>query len=1166
MRSPRCVEMDGWRRTAGWAAALWVGFWSAASLAQEVSTATAADSGRASRRAEAAPPPTSGPGSMISEREYAPPSPPTAAEVEAEGRDAQLRRLVAEAEYFLRGAEEFAADQRLVIRTEYDRQRGQLSEQYERRIDALEVEERERRTDAIERFEVFIRKYPNAPLYTPDAMFRLAELYFEKASDDYLQENRAYEKELLAFERGERQSEPPTPEPRFDRTIGLHEELLARFPGYRLADAARYLLGYAYGEMDRGDKALDAYVGLTENHPGSSFLPEVWTRIGEIHFERSAPDSLERALAAYQRVLNYPDSPYYDKALYKIAWTYYRMNQFDDAVDAFVALVRYADSQKAATGVTGSELRSEAIQYIAISLADETWGGMARAKQKLGAIEGEPFTQELWVRYGDVLFEQTQYGRAVEALTYAVERYPNAPGNPKAQSQIVKAHEQLRDFEAATRAREVLVERFGVGSEWATANRDEPEALADAASLTETSLQSAAIFRHRQAQALRQQGATARSVEQYRAAASAYEAYLDRFPDSDRAYEFSFYLAETLFYSSEYLRAAETYAAVRDSTRDDKHLPPAALYCVVSLEKHLEQLEAEGKVPKREVTKAGERRGPVQPEPLPDPVGALVSASDRYLDLLPKSDQAPIIAYRAGSEYYKYDQFDQARARFESVIERYPSTEAAEYSANLIIESYLATEQWDKVRDSAERLTAATKNQGLGGSKSSDLLASLIDVRNKSEFKMAEQLNDEQRFEEAAETYIRLVDQDPKGEVADKALFNAAVAFEKVKRFDSASRAYQRIFDNYPKSALAPKALFRVGVNAEKGFSFDEAVAAYDALATRYPNSEDRADAMYNQAVVLEHMQRYADAAAAFRRYATTFKNRPDAGEVFFRSALVFAKMEAWEKVVATLNDFLRAYRTDRSQRERLVEAHMRIGDAETERNRSRAALDAYKACVGTFDSLRLPVTGRAGSFAARCSLAEAEAQFARYDDLKIEGRSREQIAALQRKAKAQREVEDAFKAVLKYKRLEQSLAAFYRIGHSYERFSEAMLAAPAPKELAGDQDAIDEYRNQLETKASVLDRKAEQAYRTAHEEARKNAVANQWTRRILEGLNKYAPTEFPLQKAGKSALRPGLWAGGGFDRAGLDDAPSEAKPESAPGGAPAAGPGAPRQAGATGG
>jgi len=80
--------------------------------------------------------------------------------------------------------------------------------------------------------------------------------------------------------------------------------------------------------------------------------------------------------------------------------------------------------------------------------------------------------------------------------------------------------------------------------------------------------------------------------------------------------------------------------------------------------------------------------------------------------------------------------------------------------------------------------------------------------------------------------------------------------------------------------------------------------------------------------------------------------------------------------------------------------------------------------------------------------------------------------------------------------------------------------------------------------RAQILERKAETAYRKAYDEAVKTKVTNEWTQRILEGLNKYQPEEFPVQKAGKSALQTFTISGHGLDALEADS-PEAEKPAS---------------------
>ncbi|MCK6550386.1 tetratricopeptide repeat protein [Myxococcota bacterium] len=1109
-----------------------------AQQAQETATSTVTEDSEA---------PAEGPGSKISSEEAQPAKPSTAAEVEAaaQSRDADLAQLAKELEYYRQGQVSFAADVRDLIRTRYNAQKEQLASQYDKGVEELETEERSRRMEAIARFEEFLRKYPADPVYTPDAMFRLAELYFEKAQDEYNVASKAHEQQLAAFERGERPDEPLAPEPHYEKTVGLYLDLLARFPDYRLADAARYLLGYCYSEQGQIDEALVAYQGLVDKHPDSKFLPEVWTRIGEIYFDKNEKGSLEQAIAAYQKVLQYKDSPYYDKALYKVAWTYYRLDRFPEAVAAFIDLVQYADEQRRLTGRTGSELRAEAIQYIAISLADDDWGGLDRAKEVLDPYDKKPFVGELWKRFGEILFDQTRYPLAIQVLDFAIQKYPDAPYNPEMQAKIVTAYEQLRDFDGATAAREKLVKNYSEQSRWHEVNKDDKAAIAQAKSLTEKSLYTAAIFRHQQAQAYKQANRLEDARRSYQAAATAYQTYLAQFPEAKNAYDFEFFLAECLYYSDDFTRAAAQYDKVRDSTLDNKHLEAAALSAVITYEKQVEQEIKAKAIPELKPKTAAERKGKAPaPQPLAPIRQKLVDASDRYVKLLPSTERTPAIAYRAGEVFYAHDQLDEARARFERVVAMAPKSEVARFASNWIIESYLAAEDWRNVKLAAQRLldlqaTAKSDKPPTAEEqkKQGDFVDQLKVFRVGAEFKIAEKLDAEGKYEEAANEYVALVNETPKHEFADKALYNAAVAYEKVKRFETASQVYQRIYDEYPKSDLAPRALFRVGVNNEKEYDFPAAIAAYTRLVERYPESEFRADALYNVAVTLENMQQYGQAAQAFKRYATTFEKREDAGENFYRAALVYEKMGAWPDMIETLRAFTAKYKNAPAQKERIVEAYMKIGDAYKAQKNEKEQVASYGTCVREFSNRRLPMESRASAYAAKCAFELAEAEFRRYDAVKLTGTGKAQIRALELKAKEQRNVEKVYTDVFKYKRVEQTLAASYRIGFSYERFAEALFAAEVPPEFQNNEELANEYKAQLEEKAGVLERKAEAAYRKAFEEAKKTRVTNEWTERTLEGLNKYQPKEFPVQRSGKPAIQTFNISGNGLDTLGVGGA-----------------------------
>ena len=117
----------------------------------------------------------------------------------------------------------------------FEEKKAETLKTYEDQITTLEVSERSRRAEAIAQFERFLSEHPDVPAYSADAMFRLAELYFERSNDAYFVAMRDWQGKLKeAQTRGA--EEPKQPTQRYDETIALYNKLLARFPNYRLLD------------------------------------------------------------------------------------------------------------------------------------------------------------------------------------------------------------------------------------------------------------------------------------------------------------------------------------------------------------------------------------------------------------------------------------------------------------------------------------------------------------------------------------------------------------------------------------------------------------------------------------------------------------------------------------------------------------------------------------------------------------------------------------------------------------------------------------------------------------------------------------------------------------------------------------------------------------------
>jgi tetratricopeptide (TPR) repeat protein len=149
-----------------------------------------------------------------------------------------------------------------IVRREYLRQRRARDDGYVRQIREEERLQNEARDRAIRLFERFIANYPNDPTYTPDAMFRLGELYYERSALEFQAAVEAANTRRESSTGDTGGDEIPDPVKDFSPTIDLYRRLAATFPNYRRVDGVYYLIGYCLSEMNQPEEARRAFLAL----------------------------------------------------------------------------------------------------------------------------------------------------------------------------------------------------------------------------------------------------------------------------------------------------------------------------------------------------------------------------------------------------------------------------------------------------------------------------------------------------------------------------------------------------------------------------------------------------------------------------------------------------------------------------------------------------------------------------------------------------------------------------------------------------------------------------------------------------------------------------------------------------------------------------------------
>ncbi|MEX1364817.1 MAG: tetratricopeptide repeat protein [Nannocystaceae bacterium] len=1029
--------------------------------------------------------------------------------------------------------------------------RNSLQTQYQRQIREHEATARRMRALAIERYEDFLQLHPDDATWTPEVTFRLAELQFESSTDRLNRQEEAFQTELEAYEvalaTNPDAPAPASPNPDYAESIALYRDVAVRFPRYHLVDSALYMMGTLLYEMEEFDQSRQSYLALacanrfeppqadgTNLVPSSSFragdygscepwkadstfVAEAWLRVGEVHYDL---DELDPAYEAYAQAAADPEGELYDEALIRMAWTLYLKRSFPEAADKFDEFLRYADANKGVAKAEGAAaLRDLGIRYLAMTYVEEDWDldgrrdrqwGMTRLDRDYRDRGAEPHVPEVYAALGDLLAYQTEYLQAIDIWKATLSRWPLTPAAPKIQMRILGAYNLLQDEASARQARDALATNYLRGTDWFYANEGDPDIVEEALALAEEALVFTAIDHHSIAQDLRAQGDPG-AKQEYEIAARAYEAYLERFPDTPTSYENRFNFAESLYYSNQYAAAAEQYGQVRDSNIDNRLQEDAASGAVLAYEAFVDEETVAGRLALPELPKKG-TEGPFEAQPMPPLLQSLQVAYDSFITVLPDSEQTPAMMVLAGELSQRYYQFEDAERRFVEVLDQHCAENAAIRAGTAILDGYGAREDLEAVM----KWTGELGERGCGeGDEKDQFAGKLKTLGNAVRFQEAQLLYDAEEFEAAADRFVALVDQAPDDPNAAPALNNAAVCYENIGRFSSASQTYRRIYTDYPDSDFADDALLRTGFNHSRFFEFDEAVESYLILAEddNYADSEFREVALRNAADLLDSLQDYKRSADFYNRYADKVAGKDDAqaGEALFKAAKVLGKTSDHSGTIAAYQNFLGRYGAQPEQAERAVEAELRIGQAYAAQGDRRQAEEHYRATVAAFDARGLQPATEAADLPAEAQFLLAEYALADVLERKVSGTGKklekETIALFDALVVAA----SAYDNVSPYRRIDWVLAAMYRRGYAFETTAIAVREAPVPKKLKEYSEAWFAYKDMIEAFAIRAETKAVGLYVETVERGRQFNMANDWTRSARERLNIYMPEEYPL-------------------------------------------------------
>src|SRR5690606_24148682 len=204
----------------------------------------------------------------------------------------------------------------------------------------------------------------------------------------------------------------------------IYQRLLEEYPNYERRDQVLYQMARAYDELGRTEEAMAVMERLVGEFGYSKYIDEVQFRRGEYYFTRRKYLDAE---TAYQAITaRGARSEFYELALYKLGWTFYKQDLYEEALHQYMALLDY----KLSIGYDFDAAHAEederrvADTFRVISLSFSNLGGPEVLAEYYDTYGRRSYEDRIYRNLGEFYFDKLRYNDAAKVYASFVERYP----------------------------------------------------------------------------------------------------------------------------------------------------------------------------------------------------------------------------------------------------------------------------------------------------------------------------------------------------------------------------------------------------------------------------------------------------------------------------------------------------------------------------------------------------------------------------------------------------------------------------------------------------------------------------------------------------------------------------------------------------------------------
>ena len=622
--------------------------------------------------------------------------------------------------------------------------------------------------------------------------------------------------------------------------IALYKKLLNEYPLYERNDQVLYQMSRAYEELGQIKEAMAVMDRMVKEFPNSRYIDEVQFRRAEHFF---AHKHYLDAEDAYKSIVNIGvGSSFYELALYKLGWTFYKQELYEDALHRFIALLDH----KVSVGYDFEQTEDEQERkrtddtFRVLSLSFSNLGGADTVMQYFSRHGKRTYEDKVYSNLAEFYFDKRRYADASETYKAFVTRNPLHKVAPNFQMRVIEIQAKGGFPSLVLESKKKFAETYGLEAEYW--KYFEPSDRPDVLSFLKTNLTDLANHYHACYQDKRKAD---EKPANFKEALHWYRKFLRSFPSDIESPAINYQVADLLLEDKSFGAAAVEFEKTAYGYPLNEKSSEAGYAAVYSYRQHLDAVAPEDQdAVRRDV----------------------VRSSLKFADTFPDHEKAAIVLGAAADNLYEVKEYEQALTIANKLLEAFPDTDVDVVRGAWLVIGHSSFE----LQRYSEAENAYLKALGLlpaDDKTRNDLMDNLA----ASIYKQGELANNAQDYRAAADLFLRVSRMAPTSKIRPTAEYDAAAALMQLRDWDKAATVLLGFRNSFPDNPLQPEVTKKIAYVYKENNQLSLAANEYERIEKESKDDDIRRDALQVAAELHEKKGNSVRALEVYKRYVEYF-------------------------------------------------------------------------------------------------------------------------------------------------------------------------------------------------------------------------------------------------------------------------------------------------------